>query len=183
MRFGTGQGVRLAVAAVLIAVQVPLGVARDHRRPRRPDVDIEKLKATLRPSRGGYSLDARYEVEIEDCRPGERFVIVFHVTERGRVLTDRAGRRVEYVAPLDRPVDVDDDEMEFKDGLRIRLRGVRVHNPTHLRLHARVAYTDDGPPLGRDSTSVKFRHRRALIRPQRTLVIGGARVSAWAPSL
>lgn len=143
----------LAAAAVLLAAQASSAAAKD----RRPDVDIDELKGDIWRTRAGWTLRIRCEVDIEDARRRDRFELIFRLTERGREVVDGAGYPVEIVVALDRPTEIDDDELEFKEALRVKLPRHYIRDPKHLRLHARVAHAGGDRPLDRKDKSVKYR--------------------------
>ena len=149
---------RFLAAALLAAAVSPDVSEASHGRDRRSraDVDIDSLRATVTPARDGWRLEVRYEVEVEDAPRYDRFDLVLALTERGRLLTDRRGRPLTLVVPLDRPSEVDDDELEFEGRASFRLPRGAVYNPKKLKVHAKVVRVRDGRAFDRKSKSVKF---------------------------
>ncbi len=144
------------------------------------EVDIESLKATLRRVDGQWDLAVRCEVEIEDAHPAERFDLMLRVTERGRELADERGRPLRTLIPLDRPTDIDDDEIEFKESLDLYLPAGSFSNPDRLRIWAKVLSRDDGRVLERKDKSIKVRGRRTVtVRSGRTVTVRSGRRVHW----
>lgn len=149
-----------ATAMILTLGLCGTAATADHERNRkRPDADIDSLRADIWYGRGGWLLRVRYEIEIEDFRPGERYELVIRLTERGCKLVDRKGRPIEIVVPLDRPTEVDDDELEFEGVLTVRLPARVLSNPKRLRIHAAVVPEGGVRPLDRKDRSVRYRSR------------------------
>lgn len=141
------------------------------RKHRRPEVDIDSLKGELLRAKHGWELAVRFDVEVEDYRPADRFELVLYVSEKGYPLADDKGRRIEYVIPLDRPTDVDDDELEFKHRVTLSVPDGVFRSPKRLRLHGRVVLQGEEHPLAHKNKSIKFkRHRRKHHRPVRVSV-------------
>ncbi len=180
------QRVSVAVIAALIIVLLQATAGADHgRRVRRNvDVDIDSLKAELTHVRGEWLLDLKYDIEIEDYYRGDRFELIVYFTEDKYELTDRRGRRIEYVIPLDRPTKVKRDELEFERRATLTVPERSFHNPKRLRLHAVVVYAGDDQPLKHKDRSVKYKRRhlrrhhrvsRLDDRPHLSLRFGGHR--------
>ncbi len=154
---------RGALLATLLAGMLTTAAGADHgfRRRSRADADIDKLKAELRPARGGWQLLVKYEVEIEDARRGEAFDLVLELTtRRGRPLRDRNGRPLTLVIPLGHPSDVDDDEVEFEDTFVTRLPAGKFRLPKGVKLRAEVVRLQDNRVLDAKRTSIKVRRGR-----------------------
>jgi len=126
----------------------------DHRS--RAEVDIESLKARLHRTYDRWALHVRYEVEIEDDNPSERFDLVLRVTEHGRELRDQWGQTLRFAVPLDRPAVVHSDEIEFKRGLDLHLPDGSFRGPEHLRIWAKVVRRQDSRVFDRKDKSIKF---------------------------
>ena len=151
----------VATMAILAADGATAEAGHRSRYSRqRVDVDIDSLKSELWYGRSGPELHVRYEVEIEDASPYDAFDLVLHVTERGRRVTDHHGRPITFILPLQYPSDVDDDEIEFRDRVVLRLIGGRIHNAKRLRLHAEVVRRGTQRALDHKDTSVRYRHGR-----------------------
>ena len=163
------QRVPVAVIAALtfVLLQAPAGADHDRRARRNVDVDIDSLKAELSRVQGEWLLDLKYDVEIEDYYRGDRFELIVYFSEDKYELTDREGRRIEYVIPLDRPTKVKRDELEFEHRVTLTLPERAFHSPKHLRLHAVVVYADEDQPLKHKDRSVKYKKRRHLRRHHR----------------
>lgn len=174
-----------AVIATLTFVLLQSTASADHRRltARTVDVDIDSLKAELSRDRSGWLLDVKYDIEIEDYYSGDRFELILYLSENNRELSDRRGRRIEYVIPLDRPTKAKRDELEFERRASLTVPDRVFRNPKHLRLHAVVVYAGDDRALKHKDRSVKFKQRRQLrhrhralrrhARPHGTLRFGG----------
>jgi len=130
----------------------------DHRE-KRADVDIDSLKAEIYPERHGWRVGVRYEVEVEDYYGKKPLLLVMNLRERGRVLTERDGRPIEIVVPLDRPTEIDDDELEFEDSISVSLDEHVVCYPGSLRIEATVVDPHTNRPLERKQRSVRYRRR------------------------
>jgi hypothetical protein len=149
---------------------------RDYHQRFDAEADIESLKATLRRVDGQWDLAVRCEVEIEDAHPAERFDLMLRVTEEGRELTDERGRPLRTLIPLDRPTDVDDDEIEFKERLDVYLPDSSFDDPDRLRIWAKVLSRDDGRVLERKDKSIKVQaSRTVLVQGRRTVSVWGGR--------
>ncbi len=181
------QRVPVAAIAALTLVLLQTDAGADHRRPARRDVDvdIDSLKAELSHVRGEWLLDLQYDIEIEDYYRGDRFELIVSLTEDKYELTDRRGRRLEFVVPLDRPTKVKRDELEFENRVTLTVPERAFRNPKQLRLHAVVVYAGDDRPLKHKDRSVKYKQRRHLrrhhrasrldVRPRVSLHFGGCR--------
>ncbi len=161
----------LAAGALLTlgAVAQPVEASGRHRCGRA-DADSHSLDASMRQSRGGWRVHVEYGVEIEDACRRERFALFLRVTDRGRPILDGRGRPIVFEIPLDRPTDVDRDELEFERGVTLTLPGGAVYDPRNLKLEAKVMRLRDGRVLDRDRDSIDYdrgfraprrsRHRR-----------------------
>ncbi len=129
------------------------------------DVDIDRLKAEIRQDTHGWRVFVDYQIEIEDARRYDRFELLLTFSERGRPLVDRLGRPIEVVIPLVDPTDIDDDELEFRDGLTINLPHGVLHNPKRLKIHAEVVSVAQGRVMDRKTKRIKY--RRAIFGPLR----------------
>jgi len=111
----------------------------DHDGPRAgyPQVEIDSLKASLRTDRAEWEITVKYKVETEEMEIG-RFDLVFQLWAYGRPLVDAADRPLEFVMPLDRPSEVDDDEIEYKGRFMRILPGDLEVDPHDLRIDALV---------------------------------------------
>ncbi len=126
------------------------------QRLSTPDVDIESLSAGMHEGPRGLTLSIRYEIEIEDASPWDRFELVMQVTDNGRPVLDGFGRPLEITAPLTRPTEVDDDELEFEDSLTVDVSSQSIRNPDRLRLWATVVRLADERICERKETSIKM---------------------------
>ena len=133
-------------------------VARAGHHPRRPDIDIEKLRPEIWRGGSDWALRIRYKVEIENPPVGERFDLVLRLTERGRVVRGPEGRPIEIIVPLRRPSEIEHDEIEFESTVRAVVDGAAICNPKHLRAVAIVVPAGGGPVLDHKDHSVKYRH-------------------------
>lgn len=118
------------------------------------EADIDDLDAKLVPEAQTWRLLVKYDVEIEDCRPGEVFDLVFHISENGRILPDAQGRPFQIVIPLTAPTEIDDDELTFKSRFHLPIGYQSFREPDELRLHARVMVRGGHRPLDRESTGI-----------------------------
>lgn len=165
---------RIIPAVVLLAfvlMDTPLSAGAADREYRQPDVDIDSLKGELFRVDREWQLEVRFEVEIEDHHPADRFELILYVSEKGYPLADKRGRRIEYVIALDQPTNVDDDELEFEHRVTLSVPDGAFRNPKRLRLHGRVVYQGEEHPLAHKNKSIKFkRHRRKHHRSIRVSV-------------
>ena len=129
------------------------------------DVDIDRLEAEIRQDTHGWRVFVDYQIEIEDAPRYDRFELLLTFSERGRPLVDRLGRPIEVAIPLVDPTDIDDDELEFRDGLTINLPHGVLHNPKRLKIHAEVVSVAQGRVMDRKAKRVKY--RRSILRPLR----------------
>jgi hypothetical protein len=139
----------------LAATAQPAEASRRHRCGRA-DADIDSLDASLRHTRGGWQLRVEYEIDIEDACRREHFSLLLRVTERGRPVVDRSGRPIVFEIPLDRPTDINDDELEFEHSVTLTLPDGSVYDPKKLRLEAKVIRAHDGQVLDRGRESIDF---------------------------
>jgi hypothetical protein len=145
-----------AGALITLAATAQSVEASRRHRCGRADADIDSLDASLRHTRGGWQLRVEYEVEIEDACRRERFSLILRVTERGRPVIDRYGRPIVFEIPLDRPTDIDDDELEFEHSVTLTLPDGSVGNPRKLKLEAKVIRARDGRVLDRERESIDY---------------------------
>ena len=146
-------------AALLVTCLVPPTATAGHRdrwRWAKPDVDIDSLKAQLRYSHGQWRLSVRYEVETENAAPG-RFDLILRMTQRCHLMVDHTGRPVTFVVPLDRPDDVDDDEMEYKGRFAAVFASGLLANPKKLDLEARIVDRHTGRVVAHERKSIKLK--------------------------
>ena len=146
-------------AALLAMCLAPSGATaghRDHRSCAKPDVDIDSLKAGLRCSGGQWRLSVKYEVETEDAAPG-RFDLVLRMTQRRRLVVDHTGRPVTFVVPLDRPDEVDDDEMEYRGRFAAVFASGLFARPKKLDIEARVVDRYTGRVVAHKKKSIEYR--------------------------
>ncbi len=124
----------------------------------RPEVDIDSLKASIWYDDGRWHIHVKYEVEAEaeDGVPDDLRLVLFF-KERGRVVADPKGEPIEFVVPLDRPSEVEDDEIEFEDTITLELPDRSFRNPCRLKVNAVVVYGPEGRSLDRKSRSVKLK--------------------------
>ena len=146
-------------AALLATCLVPSAATaghRDHWSCAKPDVDIDALKAGLRYSRGQWRLSVKYEVETEDAAPG-RFDLVLRMTQRRRLIVDHTGRPITFVVPLDRPDDVDDDEMEYKGRFAAVFANGLFASPKSLDIEARIVDRHTGRVVAHKKKSIEYK--------------------------
>jgi hypothetical protein len=139
-----------------IAGLVPSALAAD----KDLEVDIDSLEAEIRYVGGSWEVTAEYEIEIEDARPHERFELLLQVTEHDHVLRNSEGRPITIVVALDRPSEVDDDEMTFEGEVTFVLPRELISSPKHLRIVGVVVHAGDDRPLDRDDDGIKFKRDR-----------------------
>ena len=161
-----------AMALTLVLLQPPASADERHRPHSRLDVDFDSLKAELFRVEGEWLLEVRYEVEIEDYNPGDRFELIFYVAQRKQVLLDDERRRIEYVIPLDNPTDVDDDELEFEQQVTLTLPEGAFRNPRRLKLHALVVYQGQHEALKHKDRSIKFKRPHSRRQHYRDFRLG-----------
>jgi hypothetical protein len=123
---------------------------------KKPDVDLESVKATLHRASQGWYLNIRYEIELEDTHP-DRFDVLISFSERGYMLMDARGRPIELFEGLGRPTEIDDDEFEFKNRVLVTLPRYIVHNPHKLKTHVAVIDRYTNRIIENKSTSVKWK--------------------------
>lgn len=128
-----------------------------HYGHERAEADIEDLDAELRYLGEEWDLSVDYEVEIEDARRGQQFDLVFSLRERSRGALTPRGKAMRIIMPLDRPVELDDDEMEFSGCIGARLPRDLIRRPDRLRIHAAVVPRGGGPALDTETESVAYR--------------------------
>lgn len=127
----------------------------------KADADIDTLKASIQFAGGQWALAVRYDIEIEDARPGDHFDLVLTLSSGRCDLRDHLGRPITVVVPLLEPVAIEDggEEIRFRDEIVVNLPDGLFARPDRLRLHGRVFSARSGRSLDDDSTSVKsFRH-------------------------
>lgn len=109
----------------------------DRAMPSYPVVDIDSLKASVRTELPDWHVAITYEIETETTEVC-RFDLVLRLWAHGRPLLDEAGRPIEFVVLLDRPTEVDDDELEFKGRFNTTLVGGLDVHPDDLRIDALI---------------------------------------------
>ncbi len=147
---------RAIVAGVLCVG--PVGIASaDHGRYARADADIEKLSAEIREAGRDWRVDVRYDVELEGRGAfTDALSLRLFVTDDEGVVVDPEGRPIEIDIPLDRPTDVDDDELKFESGAVFTLPDGAFAYPDRLRIEAVVLDVRDDTVLDRSSSRMRF---------------------------
>lgn len=154
----------LTLAATLALLGAWTATADDERyrsddeRYRCISVDIEDLDARLIDNGDAWTVRVDYEVEIEGTHHVEGLALVLSTQEHGRLLADRNGQPIEIIIPLDRPSEVDDDEVEFEQTISFTLPDEAFVDPGALRLTGVVIGGPEGPVLDRDDTHISY-HR------------------------
>ncbi len=169
-------GALVAAFAVSLLAAQPAALA-SHRGCKKPDVDVESLKATLWHDYDSWKVSIKYEVEVEDARP-DRFDVVITFSQHDRLLRNRQGQVIQLLDVLDRPSDVDDDEFEFKKRLSASLpRGV-LQCPKKLKVRLEVFDRRTGRVVDSKKESVK-RNKRVETRARDRLRHGDATLSNY----
>ncbi len=183
----SGRVVHCLALALLTMLAGPLTPARAdddrhaHGYVQASDVDFDSLHAELRPRGREWELRVEYDVQIEDPTPGERFVLLLTLTDRGVPLVDEKERPLTIELPLDRPSDVDDDEIDFEGGARIGLPIESIRAPWDVCLRGEIVSQSAGGEAYGDAlravreTRAKFRgqvvvHRPAVVEVRRPRV-------------
>lgn len=179
----TATGRRFAMMGIVAGFALAgtaAAVACDHGHKHKIDVDLDSLKAEILPGATEWTLHVRYKVEIEDAGPGDHFVLVLGLRERGKPLLEQDGRPVNIVLQLDNPAEVDDDEQTFLGDFDVTLPNAMVHCPDRLQLRGAVLGDGDDKPLDDKNTSVKFKAPRCV---ERNGSPGGAQVDVNTSSV
>lgn len=137
-------------APLFLFLLASAALAGDPPRPPLPTLDIEfdKLKGDILRDRGEWLLRVRYEVEIEDPpRVLPALDLVVDVFVYGRPLIDDQGHPLQFVFPLDRPTEIEDDEIEFKGGAIAPLSFRSIIDPDEMEIIGRVMLRGDNRPL------------------------------------
>lgn len=143
----------LSVLCLPLASTAFAGGDKCHRH-RRVDVDFDSLKAEMRPEGPDLALCAHYKIEVDDARPGDRFVLMLRLSECGRPLLDEQGRPFTATVPL--PPACKDDP-DFKGHVNITLPAEMVRCPDRLKLHGCVTLAGHPAPLADRNAGVKFK--------------------------
>ncbi len=152
-------GTLAAVALGGFAVPTARADHEDYPKPR-VKIDFESLKGELRWSRGEWQLRIKYDVEIEKYERGDRFELVLYVSEHGEVVRDDEGKPIEWVVPLDRPSEIDDDELEFESRITVYRPGDSIRYPKKLRINGIVYQDGYELPLKRKIKSIKYKRSK-----------------------
>jgi hypothetical protein len=120
----------------------------------RSEADIERLSGDLRWVAGQWDLQVAYKVEIENMCPWERFEAVFRVAENGIPLLDTNGQPMTITIPLERPTDIDHDELEFEDSFGLCLPDGAICDANNIRVYAKIVRIADGRVLDREDDSI-----------------------------
>lgn len=144
------------VLANVLALVVPHALADRDYAPR-PDADIERLKGSLVSLGDRWRADIDYKVEVEG-RWAHRTPLVLSllVTDDQGVLTDPSGRPIEAQIPLDRPSDIDDDELQYEAGIALDIPNGAFPYPDRLQVEARVIDERDGAVMDHDRSRIRF---------------------------
>ncbi|MFO0839741.1 MAG: hypothetical protein U1D55_14600 [Phycisphaerae bacterium] len=156
---------RTALACLAICAAVQPAMAGDHHHRRASEVDFDSLKAEVHPFGREWEIRVSYCVQVEHPAPGERLTLQLTPVECGAPLLDDKDRPVTIEVPLDRPTDVDDDELEFKGGLRIALPIESIRFPDEIELRGDVVDADNGIIRDTRDTHAKFCGRIVVRRP------------------
>lgn len=143
----------------LVAADASAG-DRHWRGYRAPDAEIDDLDAAIHFARGGWLLSVGFEIEVEDARPGAPLYLSIVVLDGKRPILDQWGRPLEILVPLDRPVEIDGDEIEFRDEVDFRVPDGLFSHPKNLRVLARIIDGPRGRVLDDDDEKVSFRRSR-----------------------
>lgn len=121
------------------------------------DVDIESLKPELQfdHREGQWWLKVRYDVETKYA-PNGQFDLVVELHERGAPLLDERGEPVHFAVVLDRPTDVDDEELEYESRFEVALPSGLAFHPEKLKAHGVVVDRQNGDVLDIKRESVDF---------------------------
>ncbi|RMF81871.1 MAG: hypothetical protein D6744_06685 [Planctomycetota bacterium] len=151
-------GYRFSIASILAgAVLVAAGAtADDHGRYGELEVEIDHLKAELRLSGDTWLVDTGYEVEVEGHPIPSGLALLLTVTDAERTIAAPTGEPIELIVPLDRPTDIDDDELEFKGAAVVPLPDGSFSHPANLRLHGYVVLPDADQPLVARTSKIDF---------------------------
>lgn len=122
------------------------------------DVDIEKLKASVRWYPDHWNFGVRYKVEVEDYQQSRGFDLVLTFEDCGRPVVDDKGRQIQYVIPLDRPSKADKDELKFEGCQQFDLPAPAIARPDKLKIRGVVFQVEDRRPVDTKQKSVKFCH-------------------------
>lgn len=114
------------------------------------DADLEHLSADLVYTGSDWELSVRYKVETEDAPPGQ-CDLVFDVV-------DYAAPPVRFTIRLDRPAEVDDEELIYRARTNVRLGQDQIRDPKHVRLFGYLVPAGGGPVIDREDTRIRFRH-------------------------
>ena len=151
-----------AVLAVVLAT-TPSSAFAGHRYGyfgSDGEVDLESLKGRLYYAPDEWKLHVRYDVEVEDAYCRDSFDLVLYVIDRGRPVLDSTGRPIQIVVPLDRPTEIDDDELEFEGRFVVGLPHCSDYTVPDLRLQGVVVRRSDGLRFDQKERRVRFRDRR-----------------------
>jgi len=149
---------KFAGVVTVVALAASAGQAlADHEYARRPSVDIDKISGDLYEHGADWRLLMKFQVEIEGHRRSDApLVLVVDVVDPAGTLIDAEEQPFQFVIKLDRPTDVDDDEIEFEGGAEMILPDPLVADPLALRLSARVLDERDGMILAAKTRSVDY---------------------------
>jgi len=147
----------LAACALVVLPQSDAAPAQEIIRSRA-DIDIDSLRGVLHDTGLEWELDVRFEVEVEDAAPDERFDAVLKIKELGRTLRDRRGRIITVIVPLEEPVEIDekDNEIEFEERLTIPIDPGAICNPYCLRIYAIVVPRGQRRVLEKSDSLIRF---------------------------
>lgn len=141
----------------LIGLPAAAAAETDHHRYPRAKVDIERLKAEIRSAGSEWRVDVQYEVEVEGRGAHrEELALVLFVTDEEGVLADPDGKPIEVRIPLDRPSEIEDDEIEFKAGTAFTLPDGAFARVDRLRIEAVVIDVRDESVLERESAPILY---------------------------
>lgn len=155
-RTSTWVGCLLGVCILMTSAAPSYAGGRGGFRQAKVEADIESLEARIRHEAGNWRMDVRYEVEIEDAAPGERFNLALSLVDGNCPVRDASGRPLAIVIPLARPACIRGDEWRFRDGTSTCLPNGTITDPRRLRIRAELVSACGSCTFDRDETCVRF---------------------------
>lgn len=154
LKNATTRRVTIAAAAMSLALLGATNLAsaddgRHFRNPRDADLDVN---ARIRFNRGNAVLDVRIKAEIEGRFLRDTYNVLLTIEPADVRFNRRFVQPQTIIVPLNRPTDIDDDEIEFKQRVSVVLPRNLARFGNALVIRAELVSASSGRVLDRDTT-------------------------------
>ncbi len=118
--------------------------------------EIDDLSARITPAGTEWNISVAYEVEVRTRQSPADLALVLQLEYNRQLLFTEDNRPFEVVVLLDRPSEVDDDELTFEGSLSFSVPANQVTHYRDLRIIGQVYPDPQSPALDRDDARVKL---------------------------